>query len=187
MKLGFITHLDNAAAYQAEARRIRMQTASDNFKAHILATQEAQAQKAYLDAVETHKAKQAAAAEKQTVAAKRIAEAAAHKMKRDEDRKSSGPPKQEPLKKQKRKYKNLVWRLTDAQDLSAVPGIELREWRKYDLDHIISIHEGFKRGLPPQVIASLDNLRIIPHKENSEKGSKSDYDAHPLIGLLIAR
>ena len=89
------------------------------------------------------------------------------------------------IREQKRKYKALVWRLTDAQDLSGLPGIKLRKWRKYDLDHIISIHDGFKKGLPAKAIASLDNLRIIPHKENANKGSKSHYAAHPLAGLLI--
>lgn len=42
----------------------------------------------------------------------------------------------------------------------------------HQIDHIISIKEGFIRGLPPEYIANLDNLQVIPWEENSRKGSK---------------
>lgn len=91
------------------------------------------------------------------------------------------------VKKDRLAYKRLVWRLTKAQDLSQVPNIHLREWRVYDIDHIISIWDGFRLGLPAETIASVSNLRIIPHEQNIAKSSRSDFDAHPLGGLLIAK
>ena len=98
----------------------------------------------------------------------------------------AAPKKKQPTKKQQwRKYKALVWKLTNAKDLSTVPNIHLREWRKYDLDHIISIWDGFNRGLPAAAIASISNVRIISHQENADKGTKSHYHANPLAWLLV--
>jgi len=88
-------------------------------------------------------------------------------------------------KQQRHKYKTLVWRLTRTQDLSSVPGIEKRAWKKFDLDHIISIWDGFNLGLPAAAIASISNLRIIPHQENTIKSGRSHFEANPLSGLLV--
>lgn len=75
----------------------------------------------------------------------------------------------------RRKYNNLVRKLTNAQDLSSIEGIEKREFRKFDLDHKISIFDGFRLGLPACFIAGLHNLRIITHEENSRKGNDSIF------------
>lgn len=39
----------------------------------------------------------------------------------------------------------------------------------YQLDHIISVFEGFTKNIPPEIIGSIDNLRYIPWEENIEK------------------
>lgn len=36
----------------------------------------------------------------------------------------------------------------------------------WQLDHIISIKEGYNNGLSPEKLASVDNLRMLPWKEN---------------------
>lgn len=39
----------------------------------------------------------------------------------------------------------------------------------YQLDHKISIKEGFKKGLSPEELAHPDNLQMLPWSENREK------------------
>lgn len=36
----------------------------------------------------------------------------------------------------------------------------------YQLDHIITIKEGFEKGIPPEEIANINNLRMLPWKDN---------------------
>lgn len=42
----------------------------------------------------------------------------------------------------------------------------------YHLDHIVSCREGFERGIPPEIISSVDNLQMLPWRENIMKGRK---------------
>lgn len=42
----------------------------------------------------------------------------------------------------------------------------------YHLDHIISIKHGFLNSIPPEEIAKLENLQMLPWKDNIVKGSK---------------
>ena len=44
---------------------------------------------------------------------------------------------------------------------------------RYNLDHIISIASGFLQGISPEVIASPENLRVIPAVDNQRKGVMS--------------
>lgn len=75
---------------------------------------------------------------------------------------------------EKEMYKRNVWRLTYRNDLES-----LDDWEKrgrcgvdgaYQLDHIISISDGYERGIPPEEIADMSNLRMIPWRENLLKG-----------------
>ena len=43
----------------------------------------------------------------------------------------------------------------------------------YHLDHIMSIHHGFKNNIPVYIIAHPNNLRLIPRLENIRKNSSS--------------
>lgn len=85
----------------------------------------------------------------------------------------------------KKKYAREVWRITRKQPIN-----KLRNYNKrgkcgidgaYQLDHIISIHEGFTNNIPPKVIGNIKNLQIIPWEENLLKSnsillSDTDYD-----------
>jgi hypothetical protein len=43
----------------------------------------------------------------------------------------------------------------------------------YQLDHIMSIKEGFTRNIPPEQMATLDNLQMLPWKENRTKHTQT--------------
>lgn len=75
---------------------------------------------------------------------------------------------------EKEMYKREVWRLTYQNPLET-----LENWNKrgrcgvegaYQLDHIVSINEGWENEIPPEQIADWDNLRMIPWEDNREKG-----------------
>jgi hypothetical protein len=75
-----------------------------------------------------------------------------------------------------KKYRNEVDRLTKQQPLN-----ELENYNKrgpngkdgaYTLDHIISIAMGFKKNIDPIIIGSINNLRMIPWRDNIIKGWK---------------
>jgi hypothetical protein len=39
----------------------------------------------------------------------------------------------------------------------------------HQIDHIITVRQGFEQGLPVEVISAVDNLRVIPWLENVQK------------------
>jgi hypothetical protein len=51
----------------------------------------------------------------------------------------------------------------------------------WDLDHIFSIQEGFRQGIPPYVIAHWTNLRMLEPKENYSKGMRCDKTKEQLF------
>jgi hypothetical protein len=70
-------------------------------------------------------------------------------------------------------YKNKVWKLTREQPVHLLNHSEKRAFKGYHLDHMISIWDGHKQGLLPEIIADISNLRFIPYKENMLKGIRS--------------
>jgi len=52
------------------------------------------------------------------------------------------------------------------------------------IDHKISVYDGFKLGIPPYLIASKENLEIIPSLDNLKKGSSSSITKDELYSLL---
>lgn len=56
-----------------------------------------------------------------------------------------------------------------------------RERYKYHLDHIFSVEEGFKNGVPAEIIGHWTNLRMLWHLDNSAKNTK----CHKTIDQLI--
>lgn len=42
----------------------------------------------------------------------------------------------------------------------------------YQLDHIVSVKHGFLNNIPVEVIASIDNLQMLPWRDNARKGWK---------------
>jgi hypothetical protein len=196
MKTVATSLLSNAVQYREEARRLQMNLAAEAFKKQLVANQEAEdirRNAALIEASLREKmaAEQLAEQEKREAAQKLADEYAvlikAEKWTRGKGKKSDTKGTHSSVKLEKSRYRALVWKLTNQQDLSSLPNIHLREWRKFDLDHIISIYDGFRLGLPAKAIASPDNLRIIPHRENADKGVRSDYNANPLAGLLVSR
>lgn len=74
------------------------------------------------------------------------------------------------------KYARRVRYLTRRQPLHLLENIEKRgavHKGGWHLDHIISVLEGFKKGMPPEFIADIKNLRMIPALENIKKGPRS--------------
>lgn len=70
-----------------------------------------------------------------------------------------------------RDYRNAVNRITNVnKDL--LEQIELRGKHTYHVDHIFPIQQGFRYKVPPEIIGSLENLRMIPAKENISKSNK---------------
>lgn len=69
-------------------------------------------------------------------------------------------------KKAYKTHQNEINPLNLPRGLCGVPGA-------YQLDHIISIREGFDRKLDPAVIADKSNLQMLPWRENLRKGRKS--------------
>ena len=74
------------------------------------------------------------------------------------------------------RYKNEVWRLTNAQPLHLLENFDKRgpsgEEGAYQIDHMYSILKGFKNKVPPALIADIKNLQMIPWLENVKKGWK---------------
>lgn len=52
---------------------------------------------------------------------------------------------------------------------------------KWNLDHIFSIQEGYRQGIPPYIIAHWTNLRMLSPKENNIKGMKCDKTKEQLF------
>ena len=84
----------------------------------------------------------------------------------------------------KKQYQSEVRRLTYQQPLNELANFELWVSSKglcgiegaYQLDHIVSIDEGYATGISPEQIADISNLQIIPWEENRAKSNKLDAE-----------
>lgn len=77
-------------------------------------------------------------------------------------------------KEDKKRYYREVWRLTNQQDISQLQNFDKPRTRAgieggFQLDHIISIEEGWSRKLAPSVVGSINNLQFIPWLDNLKK------------------
>lgn len=85
-----------------------------------------------------------------------------------------------------RKYKNKVSTLTNRQDLTFLENYDKRgvyiedNPDAYHVDHIVSVSEGFREGIPPEIISSPPNLRCIPASDNMQKNHRSDMTIEQL-------
>lgn len=102
--------------------------------------------------------------------------------------------KEHPRVKQRvKKIKNLkkkiyyanVWILTELNDLTILKNHDKRGFKKYHLDHIYPISEGFKHNIPPEVIAHIDNLRFITKETNIKKGNTVTKKSIEVIKKLL--
>jgi hypothetical protein len=72
----------------------------------------------------------------------------------------------------KKIYYAKVWILTEANDLTVLKNHEKRGFKKYHLDHIYPISESYKNGIPPEIVANIENLRFVTRRTNMKKGNK---------------
>lgn len=91
-------------------------------------------------------------------------------------RKAPKPVSKWNWRKEWRKYRRRVWVLTEAQPLELLPDYYKRGFKAYHLDHRKSIWRGWKDGDPPEYIADLSNLRMIPYKQNMIKGVRCESE-----------
>ena len=73
---------------------------------------------------------------------------------------------------EKRLYYAKVWEVTESQPLMVLENYGNRGWKNHHLDHIYPIALGYSKGISPEKIGNIKNLRFIPYKENLNKGSK---------------
>ncbi len=78
-----------------------------------------------------------------------------------------------------------VWYLTELNDLTTLKNHERRKFRGMNLDHIFPISIAFKRNIPPEIVAHIDNLRFIPYKQNMKKGNTVTEEAELIIKKLM--
>jgi len=76
----------------------------------------------------------------------------------------------------KKQYKAEVWKITYQQELTGLPNWDSRGRcgvdGAYQLDHIVSIDAGWKNGISPQDIGHIENLIMLPWKDNLLKSNK---------------
>ena len=77
----------------------------------------------------------------------------------------------------KKRYRNEVWRISKHQPLNTLKHSDKLRGRAgiagaYQLDHKISIDEGFKKLINPHEIGNIKNLQFITWEENLKKQNK---------------
>lgn len=87
-------------------------------------------------------------------------------------------------------YYERVWRFTRKQNLESLNNITKRgrvdlNENAHHLDHKFSIKEGFKYNLLPYYIGHINNLEMLPARENCSKGSKCSVSSDSLIGSIL--
>ncbi len=81
-----------------------------------------------------------------------------------------------------RKYANKVRALTEQvyrknkQIINPKSLLRVKAGRSgYQLDHIVSVKQGFLNNIPIEVISSVDNLQMLPWRDNIRKGWKHQH------------
>lgn len=88
-------------------------------------------------------------------------------------------PRYNPNKNEFKIYANEVNKITKRQPLDLLENYDKPRTLcgvegGYQLDHVVSIKEGFEKDIPAKYIGSLVNLRFIPWEENRKKSYNSD-------------
>ncbi len=76
-------------------------------------------------------------------------------------------------------YKRAVWRYSNRTYKKYM--FETKRDRQNHLDHVLSILDGFNNKIPPNIMGSIHNLRIIPGVDNRKKSYKSEQTPEELI------
>lgn len=73
-------------------------------------------------------------------------------------------------------YKATVYALSELEPIHTLPNADKRKPRSgWHLDHVMSVWQGWKLGLPAETVAHISNLRIIPAEVNKAKGRSVVY------------
>jgi hypothetical protein len=89
-----------------------------------------------------------------------------------------------------KKYKYLVYKYTRIAKNKKYSKKQLKNigkmgnTNKKQIDHIFSIKDGFENGIPPWIIGSAVNLRLIHWKKNLLKKTNSEISKNELISLF---
>jgi len=80
-------------------------------------------------------------------------------------------------------YGRLVWRYTNANDLTVLENIENRGQlpEQYHLDHKYSIFQGFKDNIDAKIIGSIYNLEMLISGQNLSKNKKCSIELNSLL------
>jgi hypothetical protein len=77
----------------------------------------------------------------------------------------------------KEMYKREVWKYTYRNNLESLPNWDLRGRNgvdgAYQLDHIVSINEGWEKNIPAEQIGRMKNLQMITWEKNRKKSDNS--------------
>lgn len=76
-------------------------------------------------------------------------------------------------------YRRAVWRYSNRTYKTHL--VEQKRDRHNHLDHVLSIVDGFKNNIDPEIMGSMHNLRIISGVANRKKSYKSDITPEELI------
>jgi hypothetical protein len=70
-------------------------------------------------------------------------------------------------------YKREVWKYTYRNDLTTLLNFDKRGRNgivgAYQIDHVVSINDGWEKGIPADEIGKMENLRMITWEENRKK------------------
>lgn len=80
-------------------------------------------------------------------------------------------------------YRRKVWAVTKKQPLESLDNYDKRSRGNcgYHIDHIVSVSDGFKNSVSPEVIGNIKNLRMLLGRENVSKGARSDMNISDLL------
>lgn len=80
-------------------------------------------------------------------------------------------------------YRDEVRRITEETYIENFKSIENASLRGkgYDLDHVVSIYDGYLNEIPVEIMASIHNIRIIPTTANRSKSRKSHKTCEQLL------
>jgi len=79
-------------------------------------------------------------------------------------------------------YRRRVDHVTRQQAVETLPNYD--KWGEYHLDHKFSVAEGFRQGLPPEVIGNIVNLEFLPARENMSKHADCSISKDQLLSEI---
>jgi hypothetical protein len=70
-------------------------------------------------------------------------------------------------------YKKRVWAITSQQPLHTLENYDKRGFDSYHVDHTMSIWDGFRNGVAPEIVGWIGNLSMIEASKNMRKSTRS--------------